>query len=128
MPQLAAGWKAFSGIKHLADPEAAYADFNEETLGASKAGKAMAMRVGMGDLSLATFAAAAAAACPRKETRRNLHAAMAVANLLGVGLDLQNAHDSGLKQNEANLRVAGGALLGCLAAATAYKEHTELPY
>lgn len=128
MPQLGVGWKAFTGIKHLADPEAAYADFSDETLGASKAGKAMAMRVGVGDLAIASFSAAAALACPRKETRRNLHAAMAVSNLLSVGLDLQSARDSGLKQNEANLRAVAGALLGCLAAATAYKEHSELPY
>ena len=69
---------------------------------------------------------AACSANMKTETKRNLHAAMAINNFSSAGLALHNAANNGLDSKEAHIRTGVTLALGALAAAQAAKEHSEL--
>jgi hypothetical protein len=58
----------------------------------------------------------------KTQTKRNLHAAMALNNFSSAGLAMYNAKTNGLGGNEANMRMAVTVGLGLLAAAQAVQE------
>ena len=84
------------------------------------------MRCGLLNLQVAALQVAACNAGMKTETKRNLHAAMALNNFSSAGLAVYNQANNGLSGKEAHTRMAVTVGLGLLAAAQAVKENGSL--
>lgn len=75
---------------------------------------------------VAALQVAAASADMKTQTKRNLHAAMALNNFSSAALAQYNAKHNGLSSSEAQTRTLVTLALGAYAAFAAVKEHGEL--